>query len=264
MGKLFEIKGYLMKFYGKYSKYVDKAVQFVLALLTFLIISQNIGFFDILANPIVTVALSIICMFLPRSMTVVFATVITLIQLCISSLGIAIVVAVLFLVMYALYFRFAPGKSIILLLVPIAFTLKIPVVIPIVYGLIGSPVCILPITMGTVIYYVIQCVQSYNLLLLTAAWKTGVMGQVATFTQQLFSNSEMWCTILAFAICLLLVYSVRRMEVDYAWQIAIVAGALGNLNAMAFGYVIMDIQFSYLSLIIGTIVAVILAFVVQL
>ena len=117
--------------------------------------------------------------------------------------------------------------------------------------------------MGTVIYYMIQCVQSYGTLFDTAA-ETGMMGQITTFTQQLFSNGEMWCTILAFAICLLLVYSVRRMEVDYAWQIAIIAGALGNLNAMAFGYVIMDIQFSYVTLIVGSVIAIIIAFVVQL
>ena len=51
MQKLFEMKGYLTKYYAKYSKIVDKTIQFVLALLTFTYINQNIGFSDIIANP---------------------------------------------------------------------------------------------------------------------------------------------------------------------------------------------------------------------
>lgn len=262
MEKLFEIKGYLVKYYGKYSKYVDKVTQFLLALLTFTFINQNIGFSEIISNPIMTVILSLTCMLLPLPMTVVLATIATLMHLFTVSMGIAVVAVALFVVMYAFYFRFVPGKSIILLLVPIAFMFEIPVVIPIVFGLIGSPICILPISVGTVIYYMINYVNSYSTLLGTVG-ESGMMGQMTTYAQQLLMSREMWCTIIAFAITLLLVYSVRRMSVDYAWEIAIVAGALGNVNVMAYGYILIDIQLSYVSLIVGSIVAVIIAFVLK-
>lgn len=262
MGKLFEIKGYLSKYYTKYSKFIDKAAQFLLAFFTFTFIGQNIGFSEVAANPIMTLILSAICMLLPIKITVVLATLVTLIQLTTLSLGIAIVAAVLFFVMYAFYLKFAPGKSILLLLVPIAFMLKIPVAVPIIYGLIGTPICIIPIAMGTVIYYMVDCVKSYSTLLETVG-EAGMMGQITTYAEQLLTNKEMWCTIIAFSISLLLVYSVRRMSVDYSWEIAIVAGALGNINAMAYGYIIMDVQLSYVSMILGSIVAVLAAFIVK-
>lgn len=262
MEKLFEIKGYLVKFYAEYTVYVDKALQFILALLTFTFISQNTGFSEIAANPLMTVALSIICTFLPLTMTVVLATIAVLMQFYTLSLGVALVAIILFLVMYAFYVRFTPEKSIVLLLVPIAFMLKIPVAIPIIFGLIGGPIGILPITMGTIIYYMVDCVSSYETLLGTAN-ETGVTGQMTTFTQQLLLNREMWCTIIAFAICLLLVYTLRRMSEDHAWEIAIVAGALGNLIIMSMGYIVMDVKVSYLALILGSIVAIILALVVD-
>ncbi len=258
MRRLFEFKGYLAKFYAEYSLYVDKALQFVLALLTFTFISQNIGFSEFAANPLMTVALSLICTFLPRTMTVVLATVATLMQFYTLSMGIALVAMILFLVMYAFYIRFTPERSIILLLVPIAFMLKIPMAIPIIFGLIGGPICILPITMGTIIYYMVRCVNSYATLLGTVG-ESGTAGQMTTYTQQLLTNREMWCTIISFAICLLLVYSLRRMSEDHAWEIAIVAGALANLITMSLGYIMMDVQVSYVSLIIGSIVAVALA-----
>lgn len=262
MQKLFEIKGYLVKYYGKYSKIVDKTLQFVLALLTFTFISQNIGFSEIIANPIMTIVLSLICMLLPMSMTVVLATVAATLQVVTVSIGMAIVFAALFIILYAFYFRFAPGKSLLILLMPIAFMCKIPVVIPIVYGLIGSPICILPITAGTVIYYMIDFVRA-NGSTFASATDTDMMTQIGTYVQALLTNREMWCVIIAFAVCLLLVYSVRRLSVDYAWEIAVIAGTLGNINVMAYGYIVMDIQLSYVSLIVGSLVAIVTALLVK-
>ena len=262
MQKLFEMKGYLTKYYGKYSKIVDKSLQFILALLTFTFINQNIGFSDILANPIMTIVLSLICMLLPMSMIVVFATVVATLQVMTVSVGMAIVFLILFVVLYAFYFRFASGKSLVLLLMPIACMLKIPVVIPIVYGLIGSPICILPITAGTIIYYMIDYVRTNGSLFATVG-ETDLMTQIGTYVQAIFSNREMFCVIIAFAVCLLLVYSVRRLSVDYAWEIAVIAGTLGNINVMAYGYIVMDIQLSYISLIVGSLVAIIIALLLK-
>ena len=262
MNKLFEIKGYLSKYYGKYSNLVDKAIKFVVALLSFTFINQNIGFSEIISNPFMSIILSVICMMLPSPLTVVLVTIATLLQMLTLSIGAAIVAGILFLIMYGFYVRYAPGKAIIILLVPIAFMLNIPVTIPIVLGLIGSPICILPISMGTISYYLIDYVKSNSTLLETVG-EGGIMEQVGAYAQQILVNREMWCSIIAFAICLLLVYNVRRMSVDYSWEIAIIAGTLGNINAMAYGYIIMDIQLSYISLIGGSIVAVLVAFIVK-
>ena len=262
MQKLFEMKGYLTKYYAKYSKIVDKTIQFILALLTFTFINQNIGFSDIIANPIMTIVLSLICMLLPMSMIVVLATIVTIVQVLTVSVGMAIVFSILFVVLYAFYFRYASRKALILLLTPIAFMLRIPVVIPIVFGLVGTPICILPITAGTVIYYTIDYVKT-NGSLFASVGDMDLLTQIGTYVQALFINREMWCVIIAFAVCLLLVYSVRRLSVDYAWEIAIIAGTLGNINVMAYGYIVMDIQLSYVSLIVGSIAAVLIAFIVK-
>lgn len=262
MNKLFEIKGYLSKYYGKYSNIVDKAIKFIVALLSLTFINQNIGFSEIISKPFMSIILSVICMMLPISMTVVLITIATMLQLLTLSVGAALVAGIMFIIMYGFYLRYAPGKAIVVLLVPIAFMLRIPVTVPIVLGLIGSPICILPVSMGTMAYYLIDYMKSNSTLLETPV-ETGLMEQMATYAQQILVNREMWCNMIAFAICLLLVYNVRRMSVDYSWEIAIIAGILGNINAMAYGYIIMDIQLSYISLIVGSIVAVLVALIVK-
>lgn len=262
MNKLFEVKGYLAKYYTKYSNYVDKAIKFIVALLMFTYINQNMGFIEIVSNPFMSILLSVICMMLPASMTIVLVTIVILLQLVTISMGATIVALALFVIMYGFYLRYAPGKAMIILLVPIAYMLNVPIAIPIVLGLIGTPICILPISMGTIVYYFIEFVKSNSTLLQTAG-DSGIKEQIISYAQQVLVNREMWCTIIAFAICLLLVYNVRRMSVDYSWEIAIIAGCLGYINAMAYGYIIMDIQLSYVSLIVGSVLAVLVALIVK-
>ena len=262
MNKLFVIKGYLSKYYTKYSNIVDKLIKFVVAILAFTYINKNIGFFEILSNPVMAVLLSLICMLLPAPMTVVLVTITTLLQLLTLSIGATLVAAILFVVMYGFYLRYQPGKAFIILLVPVAFMFDVPLSIPIVLGLLGSPICILPISMGTIVYYFVEYIKS-NSTLLEAAGQNAIKEQVIAYAQEILVNREMWCNLIAFAICLLLVYNVRRMSVDYSWEIAIIAGALGNINAMAYGYIIMDIKLSYVSLIVGSLGAVAIAFVVK-
>ena len=262
MKHILEARAYLLKFYAKYSRYIDIGFRFVLALLTFSFVSNHVGFLEVLANPAVTVGLSVICIFLPLSMTAVFAAFVVLIQFFTLAPGVAIVSGLMLLMMFALYFRFAPGKSIVLLLTPILFMLKIPLLTPIMFGLVGGPACAVPVAFGTMIYFMIAYVKSYATVIETVA-ETGTMSQITAFTQQLFSNKEMWVVMISFTICLLLVYNIRRLAIDHAWEIAVVAGALTDLIMMTFGHVMMDVKLAYGEWIFGGIAAVILAIIIR-
>ena len=87
--------------------------------------------------------------------------------------------------------------------------------------------------------------------------------QILTYAQQFLMNPEMWCTIVALAVSFLLVYGVRRMSVDHSWELGIVVGILGNVNVMAYGFILMDIPITYTSLIIGSLVAILAGLVVK-
>lgn len=262
MERLFEKKEYVLRFYTKYSKYIDKILQFILALLTFVFINNNIGFMKTVSNPIVTLGLALICTFLPRLCTVLMAALLTLVQFYAFSIGVAIAAAAIFIVMFIMYFRFAQGKTQVLLFVPIAFMFKVPVLMPITYGLIGNPVCMIPIAFGTVVYYMISYVKSYA----TTIGDTGtpeMIGQMTAFLQQLFTNRELWLTLMALTICLLLVYNIRRLSVDNSWKIAIVTGAVVNIIIMSLGAIVFNTHISYLALILGSIAAAVLALVLE-
>lgn len=262
MDKLFEKREYILRFYTKYSKYVDKAFQFALALLTFVFINNNVGFMKTVSNPIVTLGLAVVCTVLPMLFTVVVAVILTLLQFYTLSIGVAGVAAVIFVLMFIFYFRFTPSKTIVLLLMPIAFMLKVPVLIPIVYGLIGTPICMIPVALGTIVYYMIIYVKSYATTI-GEAGKTDLPAQITTFVKQLLYNRELWVTVIAFMVCLLIVYSIRRMSVDHSWKIAVITGGITNIVVIAIGNFVMNTHISYVLVIVGSILAVILAMVLE-
>lgn len=258
MGKVFEIREYLLKFYAKYSRYIDWVFRFLLALLTFVFVSNHVAFLDELASPAVTLGLSVVCTFLPVAMTAIFASIIVIIQFLVIAPGVAIVSVFIFIAMFALYFRYSPKRSVILLLTPIGFTIGLPVLSPVIFGLIGGPAAVIPVVFGTIVFYMLSYVKAYASIIKTVS-ETGIIGQMTTFTQQLIANKEMWLTVLAFAICVLLVYSIRRLAIDYAWEIAIGSGILVYIITMTFGHVMMDVYISYAWLIIGSVVSDVIA-----
>lgn len=261
MSSIFVWKEKLLRLYAKYSIYVDKALQFVLAFAAFWLISSKIGYMKPLTQQVVTMVLAVICTFLPMVFTAITAAALVIAHLTSLSLGVAAATAAVFLVMFIFYFRFAGGTAIIALLMPLAFFLKIPYAIPIIWGLIGTPVCVIPIACGTIVYFIISYVNTSATVIKGSSDK--IVQQITVYIQRVFQNREMWLAIAAFVLCLLIVYTIRRLSIDHAWEISIVCGAITNLVVMVAGDLMLDIHTEYLQVIAGGAASALLAFLVQ-
>lgn len=262
MDNLYVLRGEIQQFYAKNSKYINKALQFIVALLTFYMINHNMGFMKLLSNPLITLGLSVICAFLPMIVTVLAAAVLTLVQMTAVSVGIMAVTAVIFLIMFIFYLRFSPKTALVVLLTPLAFMLKIPYVIPIAFGLVGTPVYAVPIIFGTIVFYMIDYLKEAASSL-KGEGAAGMISQVTSYAQQVFQNKEMIVSVFAFIIVLLLVYTVRRMAINYAWKTAVAAGAVASIAIVFAGSMMLGVKVSYLELILGNIAAVIVGLVLE-
>lgn len=243
--------------------YIDKGIRFVLALTTFLLISTRIGFMEKLANPIISVGLAVVCTFLPLNVTVVFAVGLMLIHMFSLSIAIAGIGAVLLLLMFIFYFRFTPKKAVILLLTPIAFTSKLPVLIPVVFGLIGNPIYIVPVSCGTIVYYVVKFTKEYAGAM-GKAGKDSILNVAIGFAKQIMTSKELWFAVAAVAICLLVVYLVRKLPIAYAWAVAAVSGVVAYIAVAVVGNVAFDTGMNYVSLILGSVVATAIGLLLEL
>ena len=263
MDNLYVIKGQLQQVYAKYSKFIDKGVQFILALAAFYMINHDLGFMSLLSNPLITLGLAVICAFLPMIVTVLAAAVLILVQMAAVSLGIMAVTAAVFVIMFVFYVRFSPKTALIILLTPLAFLFHIPYVIPVAFGLVGAPSSVVAIICGTIVYYMIDYVKT-SASALESGGATAMISQLMTYLQQVFQNKEMIITIIAFVIVLFLVYQVRRMAISHAWKSASAAGAVVSIVIMAAGSAALDVKISYPELILGNVAAVIVGLILEL
>lgn len=260
MSELLVWREKIQKIYARYSIYIDKAVQFLFAFLTFFAINKNIGVMEKLTSPVIAVGLAVVCTVLPPICTVLAAAALVLVHMFKISLGIMAVSAVIFFVMFAFYCQFTPKRALILLATPIAYMLHIPYVVPVVCGLVFGPVIAIPIVFGTILYYMISFLKNSASAISSA---DGIMGEITLFTRNIFLNKEMWVACIVAAICVCMVYVIRRLAIEHAWTFAIIAGALLNVIASIVGSVVAGVSVSYGNLLLGNLVAVAVGMVIQ-
>ena len=107
--------------------------------------------------------------------------------------------ALIFLIMYIFYIRLAPKMAFVVLLTPIAFALKIPFVVPVACALIYTPVSLVPMGCGTVVYYMMEYLKKISSASKTSGSKA-MLAEISTYVQKVFQNKEMWLYIVAFII----------------------------------------------------------------
>ena len=120
MAFLLELKESFKKFYNRYNTYVVPASKFIIALICFIMINTSIGYMDKLKNPVFALLLSVICAFLPGGFTLIVLSAFILIQLYVIAPEFALLVLCVMLLMYLLYFRFAPKTAYILIITAIS------------------------------------------------------------------------------------------------------------------------------------------------
>ena len=70
-------------------------------------------------------------------------------------------------------------------------------------------------------------------------------------------------TIAAFAVTVILVYFIMRLSIDYAWTIAMVAGAVVNITVLLVGDLMFDTNVALLEVVLGNVLSLLLAVVLQ-
>jgi hypothetical protein len=236
--------------------------KFVMALVLFLMISNNIGYMDMVSNVPAAVVLAMICCLLPANGTIWIAAVVVLLDMYALSMETALVTFVLFAIIYFIYFRFAPTDGIAAVLTPIAFRFHIPYLMPVATGLLRPVYSIVSVICGSVLFYFFDGIhQNASTLKDVAVEDDGSSAsKINVIVRQLTGNKEMFLTIVIFVLAFLFVYMVRRMNVDHAWTVAIAAGALFELAGLFAGYLIMNISGKMVALVLGSIVSVALGY----
>ncbi len=262
MTSLLELREKLKLFYSKNDVFVVPVIKFVLAFIALLTVNGQLGYMTQIDNISVVLIIALMCSFLPWGSIAFFAMLFSLLHMYSLAIEVAVVGLCVYLLMMLLFLRFSAKTSTVVLVTMLLCFMKIPYVMPVVMGLISGPASAVGVVAGVVAYYLIMAVSTNASTIGTMA-STEATAKLRLIIDSLMNNKEMLIMIVAFVITIFVVYIIRKMSMDYSWTIAIVAGVIANLVILLIGDLMYDTNSPLLMAVLGEIVAVLVAKVVQ-
>lgn len=254
MTGILELREKLKQIYSKTEFILIPFIKFLLAFVALLTLNNNLGYMTKLDNIAIVLIVALMCSFLPNSCIVLFAALFSLLHIYALSLEAAIVGLCMYLVMFLLFFRFSPKDSLVVVLTPLLCVMKIPFVIPIAVGLLCGPASIVAVGCGICVYYLLNTVIG-SAPTINAMGEEETTAKLRLIIDGILGNKSMMVMIAAFAITVLVVYLIRRIAIDHAWTIAMIAGIMINIVIMLIGDLLYDTEISVINVLIGSILA---------
>ncbi len=253
----------IKRLYSKYEAYINPILKLILALIVFSVINSRIGYMDRLDSMVIVLVAALLCSFLPMVVMSVLAGLFVLLHMYALSPECALVVGVIFLFMFLLYVRLVPKETIVVLLTPIFFMLKMPYVMPIAMGLLGTPVSVVSVGFGVIIAFFVEYVQD-NASTLSSYETANMVSRIRLVVDGLLGNKAMFAIIVVFSIVLVTVYVIRRSSVDHAWTIAAIAGGIIQLVLLFIAELTTGLGMSIIGMVFGCILATVIGLALQL
>ena len=262
MSDLIKIKNNFSKIYSKNAAYFNPVLKFLLALTMLTIINAKMGYMHKISDGAIVLMASLFCSFMPLSVTALLSGLFVLLHFYALSLETAIVAAVLLLLMYILYLRFAPRESLAVLLMPIMFIFKIPYVMPLAMGLLGTPFSVFSVGFGVVLSYLIEYADANQEMLASGA-SENMVTRLRQIIDSMIGNKSMICMIICFSVTLILVYVIRRLSFAHSWKVAIVGGCITDIVLLTVCLLGMRLDYSMAGIVFGSMFAALLGFVIE-
>lgn len=260
MTLLLEYREKIKRFYRMNSVVILPVLKFLVAFFALNGVNTLLGYMPRLDNIAIVLIASLACSFLPAGFLTLLCAAFSIAHLYAMSLEAMGVGLCVYLVLFLMLFRFAPKDSYVVILTPLLFSLKIPYVIPVVVGLIGNPVSAVSVVCGVIVYYLLTMMVGCAPTLRTM---NDYSEKLRYLIENLMENKSALVVAASFAVTVVVVYVIRRMSVEYAWTIAMVAGAMVNLLILLVGNLIYDIDLSMIGAVLGSVLAILIAKVIE-
>lgn len=262
MTALLELRENLKKIYSRNEAFILPVIKFLLSFIVLSIINGKMGYMTKLDNMAIVLIVSLLCSFLPTGFMAFFAMMFAVLHMYALSIETAAVGLVVFLLLYLLFLRFTAKEALVVVLTPVLCMLKLPYVMPVAMGLIGTPASCVSVGCGVVVYYLLQTVIT-NAPTINSMGAEEATAKLRLLIDGMLGNKAMLVTIAAFAITVIVVYLIRRMSVDHSWTIAMVAGVMIEVMILLVGDLMYDTNLSIASALLGAVVTLIACKIIE-
>lgn len=262
MARLIGIRENIRAFYQKYDSYIRPGAKAVLSFFVLFFLSRLFMFDSPVNHVYIFVAISVIQAFLPISFLYFTSTVLVAANLFSLSPEIMLVFLAL-AVACRLTLLYTDGSySILVMLVPVLFFLKLEYFIPVLVGMIYGIGGVLPVLGGILIYYIGVCSRDISVLLAAGSGNETGLG-IQKIIQMFTINKEMFVMMTAFGLVVFLSSILYRMFYERAWQLTVVLGNIALAFILLVGRMVFELDYSIWRVFLSCILAIFVAAVYQ-
>ena len=260
--KLLEFRGMARSFFQKYQLIIEPVFRFIISYMAFHTINGALAYNTRVANPVIELAMAAVGAFVPPVVLILMCALLAILQVYSASPILAALVVVIFAVLYCFIARFSGKYGYAVVAVPILFVFKMPYLIPLLLGMIATPMAIFPTASGVIVYFVFKVIQE-------AATRQDITSLDATLAlyidvvNNLFKHKEMFITAAIFAAVIFVMWLVRKLRFEFVFELTIVLGAIINILGFLLANLQLDINVGTGSMILGTILSMLLVFIAQ-
>ena len=265
MTELFVMREKINRFVKEYETWFLIIAKFIGMMFVLNCVNSQLGYFEVLNNPLVNVFLSLICSIIPGSFSVFIVAAVIAAHMMKLSVLIGILVVIVMLILYLMFLKFAPEQSVVLLATPVLMQYDLHFMIPVLAGMFFTPYAVIPAVIGIFMVKflgyacgaasIVGTGMSFNLDAIVEAMST-IIGQVT-------DDKSVWLYAIAAAAAMAVIFIIGQLSFDYAWYAAIAAGAAAEIIAAFFCAAAFGTDINIAGLVAGTLIGAMLAMILQ-
>ena len=259
---ILELRARILRFLQKFQLVVEPVIKFIIAFAVFRSINNAIGHQTLLMSLPAELMLSLLGTFTPSVLLVLVAAVVSLVHVYVASPLLAILVAVFMTILYCFIARFSGKYGYVVLAVPILFLLKIPYVVPLILGLIATPMAVIPTACGVIIYRMFVVINDFALADETMGIED-ILEMYIDVIDRLVVDKQMIITIAVFFVMIMVMYLMRKLAIEYVFEITVAVGAIVCILGFLVADMVLQTELNIISMVFGTVGAMLIALVFQ-
>ena len=259
MKEILKFRQSVKEFCSKYDMIITPVVRFILYLIMYMTLNSMTGYSTAFGSTKIAVLMAVISAVTSDGIGLGLGALLLTGQLFSANVEIGVVFLLLFLVLYCAYIRFFPKTIWIVLFAPVFFLVKLQFLLPILAGMLVGPAAMFSVGIGCIIYYFMIAAGDY----VDALASAGIAASYKFIFEALKGNKELVLTVVVFAVIVLIVAIIYKLSFDYSWYVAIAIGGVFEIILFLVGNVTTGADMSLTSVVIGSLISVIVAAVVQ-
>ena len=259
MERILMVRAVIMGLYKRFDRVVNPVAKFIISLIIVTKLNKYFAYSPLFATLTINMAMAALAAFLPASWFVLLLMAVVTLQLFSVSIEATIIVFLTMLVVYLLFGRIQPKYAMLIMLVPLFYSWNLTLVLPLFAGLFLGVSSIIPLGVGVGVYYFAAYLPGLLALHVPNATlfeSPDILIEMYKYlAKSMMADRDMILSVGLFAGVVIVMYFVRKFEIDYIHYITIGLGVLSMVVITMMGNVVLSANLSVGGVFLGGVVA---------